>query len=837
MACHGLNDAQKESWSLMSLPKIFAGAMLAGASVMPAPAQVMGGAPVAATPVQVQPSPPVPAPSQMAGPAPTQAAVPAQVAAPVPPQAAAPAPLPAPVRAPVAQQMQAAAPPPAQAPATTAVPPPARVVTPGPAVVAVPPQTRVVTPAPAATPAIPPPLAAQVPATVAVPPQARIVTPAPAAVAPQPVRPAAPTPAQLQAQAQAQALAMAQAQARIQVPDNRADDETFIALREAARGGDAAKAEQYAARLPQYAIPAYVDYYRLKPRLASATPDEIRAFLARHQGEAIADRMRNDWLLELGRARDWANFNQQYPLFVLNDDVQVKCYALMARVARGEKVADEARAALSAPPSYGEACNALMVSMAQSGQFDANDLLAQLRLAGETASTGPAKRAAELLGASDLRAAQAVDYPALAMARGIGNTRAEHEIYLVAISRMARSSLKLALVAFEKNLSNFTPQEQGAGWAVIAHAASLKHDPDAHGYWRKTVNAPLTQEQMQWKTRIALRQLDWKAVRATIEAMPAALRSQPAWTYWLARALQADPAGAAEAPQALYRRIADQHSFYGQLALEELGQLISIPPPGPALTADEMAPMLVNPGLRRSLKFFSMRMRAEGMREWNWETRKMSERELLAAAEFARRNDVLDRMVYTSERTRTQFDYTQRFPAPHSEILSPTTRDLGLDKAWVYGLIRQESRFVMDARSSVGASGLMQVMPATAQFVARKIGLDFAKDKLSDLRTNLVLGSNYLNMVLENAGGSQPLATAAYNAGPGRMRTWRASLDGPMEGAIWAESIPFLETRVYVKNVMSNATNYAALFDNKPQSLKARLGRIAPRSGPGADLP
>jgi soluble lytic murein transglycosylase len=389
-----------------------------------------------------------------------------------------------------------------------------------------------------------------------------------------------------------------------------------------------------------------------------------------------------------------------------------------------------------------------------------------------------------------------------------------------------------------KNLASLSPQEQAIGWAAIAHDASLKLDPEAWEYWQNSAGAPLTQEQVQWKTRIALRRGDWKAVRAAINEMSPALRSQPAWSYWMARAMQADPAAPAAEALALYQRIADQNSFYGQLALEELGQRITIPPAGPALTAAEIAPMAANPALRRALKFFSLRMRPEGTREWNWEMRKFSERELLAAAEFARRNDILDRMVYTSERTRTQFDYTQRFPSPHNDILSPTTLQLGLDKAWVYGLIRQESRFIMDARSSAGASGLMQVMPATAQFVARKIGLgDYVKDKISDLHTNLVLGSNYLNMVLTNAGGSQPLATAAYNAGPGRMRTWRATLNEPMEGAIFTESIPYLETRVYVKNVMSNATNYAALFDNKPQSLKARLGKITPRSAVTGDLP
>ncbi len=637
--------------------------------------------------------------------------------------------------------------------------------------------------------------------------------------------------------AQTAAPAPAQVVALPAATDPHPGDDAFLMLREASRAGDLKKVDEQAARLAQYPIPSYVEYYRLKPRLATAAPEEIRAFLARYHGTAIAERMRNDWLLELGRARDWANFDQQIALFTPNDDTQVRCYALMARLARNEKVADEARLLLASPPAYGEACNALVAALVQGGQFSVEDLLAQLRLAGETGSTGPARRVAALLGAADTRAAQAIDYPALALARGVGSTRAEHEIYLVAISRMARSSLKLALVAFQKNLPNLTPQEQALGWAVLAHAASLKLTPEAYGYWQRSAGAPLTAEQLQWKTRIALRQSDFATVRATIEAMPPHLKNQPAWIYWMARALQADKTVPPETALAMYQRIADQNSFYGQLALEELGQLITIPAAGAPLSAEEIAPMANNAGLRRALKFFALRLRPEGSREWNYELRKFNERELIAAAEFARRHDILDRMVYTSERTRTQFDYTQRFPSPHNDILSPTTAKLGLDKAWVYGLIRQESRFIMDARSSAGASGLMQVMPATAQFVARKIGLgDFVKDKLNDLHTNLVLGSNYLSMVLSNAGGSQPLATAAYNAGPGRMRQWRATLSEPMEGAVFAESIPFLETRVYVKNVMANATNYAALFDRKPQSLKARLGRIAPR-GAGADLP
>jgi soluble lytic murein transglycosylase len=210
----------------------------------------------------------------------------------------------------------------------------------------------------------------------------------------------------------------------------------------------------------------------------------------------------------------------------------------------------------------------------------------------------------------------------------------------------------------------------------------------------------------------------------------------------------------------------------------------------------------------------------------------MDQRTLRAAAEFARRNDVLDRMVHTAERMAGDADYSQRFPAPHAEILGPTTESLGLDKSWVYGVIRQESRFNSDARSHVGASGLMQVMPATGKYVAGKIGLDeYSHGKLTELRTNLVLGSNYLNMIMSRFDGSQVLATAAYNAGPGRARSWRNKVTSALEGAAFAETIPFAETRAYVKNVMANATNYAAMFEKKPQSLKARLGKVVPVEG------
>ena len=213
----------------------------------------------------------------------------------------------------------------------------------------------------------------------------------------------------------------------------------------------------------------------------------------------------------------------------------------------------------------------------------------------------------------------------------------------------------------------------------------------------------------------------------------------------------------------------------------------------------------------------------------------MNDRELLAAADLACQRQVWDRCINTSDRTKAVVDFEQRFPMPLREIVLRRSQAIGMDPAYVYGLIRQESRFVMDARSHVGASGLMQVMPATAKWTAKKIGLTgFTPEQITDKETNVAIGTGYLKLVLDDFAGSMPMAAAAYNAGPSRPRNWR---NGPViEAAIWAENIPFQETRDYVKKVLSNTTNYAAIITGKPQSLKARLGTVGPRGANAADI-
>jgi soluble lytic murein transglycosylase len=232
--------------------------------------------------------------------------------------------------------------------------------------------------------------------------------------------------------------------------------------------------------------------------------------------------------------------------------------------------------------------------------------------------------------------------------------------------------------------------------------------------------------------------------------------------------------------------------------------------------------------VQRSLALFNLsenyrrpELREDARREWRWAMRGKNDQQLLAAAQLAKQQSFLDMAIYSADRTERVHDYSLRYPTPYRDITHRYATQVGVDEAWVYGLIRQESRFVSVARSGVGASGLMQLMPATAKWVAGKMGI--GSYAVSDIETNIQMGTWYLNYVHDKL-GQEVLATAAYNAGPSRARAWQA--DAPMEGAVYAETIPFNETRDYVQKVMTNAAYYASGFGHSKLLLRERMGVV-----------
>ena len=275
-------------------------------------------------------------------------------------------------------------------------------------------------------------------------------------------------------------------------------------------------------------------------------------------------------------------------------------------------------------------------------------------------------------------------------------------------------------------------------------------------------------------------------------------------------------------------RIASQPTFYGILAAEENGEAMMLPAAAYEPTDRDIGDLRRVPGVTRAMHLNRLGLRWDAYREWAFTMRTLDDRHKLAAAELARRAEMYDRAINTADRTTTVHNFRMRYLAPYREAFKAQAQAFELEEAWILGLVRQESRFVARAKSSAGAQGLMQLMPATARWVARKIGYkQYSPARVTELDTNITLGTSYLKMVLDDL-GHPVLATAAYNGGPGRARRWRDVK--PMEGAVFIESIPFNETRDYVKKVMANSMYYAYLLEGSTPPLKKRIGIIPPKS-------
>ncbi|AMM23991.1 lytic transglycosylase domain-containing protein [Variovorax sp. PAMC 28711] len=630
-------------------------------------------------------------------------------------------------------------------------------------------------------------------------------------------------------------------------------DDVVVQMKQAFQRGDKGR---LTALLPQArgsTLEPWAAYWELKARLQEASPAEVQDFLARYAGTYQEDRLRNDWLLLLGQRRDWDNFAAQHTAYRMGDDPQVRCYAVLVDTLKSgtpsAAQADAVRRTWFAQRDADDGCLTAADRMISTRMMSPNDAWKKARLAMEANRPQTARAAVGLASPDALPIFEEINASAtkFLLTRGPVVANSRRELVVLALIKIAMADPEQAAAQMDAKWGvMLAAEERNWVWGTIGRQAASKLSPAANSYYANVTKvSDLSDDMLGWKVRAALRAGQWKDVQQAVSAMSEESQLDPAWVYWKARALAAQ-GGEQRRTEArtLYETIAGTRGFYELLALEELGQRAVVPTRPDPLTAQEKATARSNPSLTRGLYAIAIGLRSEGTREWNYATNLhdkggMDDRALLAAADLACQREVWDRCINTSERTKGVIDAEQRFPMPFHDTVLRKSQDIGLDPAYVYGLIRQESRFIMDARSGVGASGLMQVMPATAKWTANKIGLPYSAGMIADRETNITIGTNYLKLALDDFDGSMALAAAAYNAGPGRPRSWR---NGPvMDAAIWAENVPFAETRDYVKKVLANTTNYAALISGQPQSLKARLGRVGPRNSaepePNKDLP
>ena len=609
-------------------------------------------------------------------------------------------------------------------------------------------------------------------------------------------------------------------------------DKDFVAARTSFEQGDRLRLEAMAPKLTAHVLAPYVEYWQLRLRLDTAGNDEIRGYLARWPGTPLADRLRVEWLKALGKRGQWTTFAAEYPPLA-GEDLELACYGLQYRRQRdGDSALNYAKPLWFSGQTTPDACEPLFAALIANGDLTPVNRRMRFRLATEAGNLRLAQSiAVDLPPANRITAREFahVERNAASALAG-GEFRWKHQggrdLALYALERAARTDAAGVRPAWEKQRSLLSDADRAYGNARIAYHAARQLHPLAMQWFREAEGATLSDVQRAWRVRAALRAGAWPEVLATIEAMPQGEAQDPAWRYWRARALSA--AGRTSDATVIYAGLAGELSFYGVLASEAIGQRKE-----PASTPlepdpDTLAAFGARGAVRRVVKLAQLDMRADSQREWLYIVRGLPDEALLLAAEYARREGLYDRAINTAERTSARHDFGLRYLLPFRDQFMAASREHAVDEALLLGIARQESRFVPDIVSSAGAVGLMQLMPPTAHWVAKQLHRsDYRPSQISDVGINTQFGAFYLKHCLDRLDRTTALAAAAYNAGPGRAQAWRSGT--PLEGAVWVETIPFNETRDYVKKVLANAMVYAQLLKQAYVPLTVRLGTVAPR--------
>ena len=551
------------------------------------------------------------------------------------------------------------------------------------------------------------------------------------------------------------------------------------------------------------------DYARYDSVLQAAkNGDDIQPaqFLNSQNDSAMGEAVRNEWLKSLAKRGNWQTFQNEYArLAPEGRSKEVRCYAetLGDTGLSAELVRDTAR--------LPQGCNTLLETQAAQGRLNPADAWRRVRgLIAANQTTDAARLAAALGSPLDGGSGQ-----------GAQENQLRSVIGAAALKNPDAAAARLA--ALEPAL---TADQTAFAWGVLGRqqAKNQNYAAALDAYARATPQQ-LTDEQAEWYARAALRQQNWPLLATVIRNMPQNLQQSPAWLYWLGRSLEAQ--GNKTQAAGLYRQAAaSSRNFYAVLAAEELGGRPDTRNTAAEPAAADLRALERDGAINRALILFhasggNKAMRRAAQAEWRYATRGFNDDTLLAAARLAYDKRFYEMAVHSADNTTQKHNFNLRYITPYRESVAAHAQANGIDPAWVYGLIRQESRFVTGAQSGVGAQGLMQVMPATAREIARKTGMDSGELHTDD--GNIRMGTWYLADARRRLQNSEVLAAAGYNAGPGRARQWQAAT--PLEAAIYAETIPFDETRDYVKKVMANTAYYTAL-SGRHTPLKRRMGTI-----------
>ena len=615
--------------------------------------------------------------------------------------------------------------------------------------------------------------------------------------------------------------------------DLSAQRSTFITAQTAVIAGKTKAFKALLPKLETYPLYGYLLFEDLSRRLPGATEAELQAFFTRTADSPISARLRSLWLAQLAQQQRWKVFIANYQP---QEDDELRCYFLRARLATGKMkdLMEDAKRMWLVAHEQPAVCDPVFYAWQRAGGRTEDIVWQRIRLAMNTGKISLAQSLAAHLSPGGRawveRWVRVHQTPAkeLEQAGLRQDTPLVREIVRYGVLRLLKFDVEVAYERWRalKPQYAFTPEQVTFIEREIAVLAASRRHPRALEWLNALDGAD--ESVVQWRARSALMQGDWKALRAIITALPSTEAEQDQWLYWKARTLL--EIGASEGESAyegvafdLFDSLVGQRSYYGFLAADRLSRAYEFKHVGLQFTAADLAQIAQLPGLQRAYELLLLNRTLDARKEWVLATAQFNNRQLQVAAVLAHQWGWHDRAIFTIAKSSETDDMDVRFPMAYQDQVVAMAKRYQLDPAWVYGIIRQESAFMFDTRSGVGALGLMQLMPATASFTAKLIKSPFkGTSELLDVNRNIELGSAYLKHLADQYAGHPVLATAAYNAGPQRVKMWRPVAAQPAD--VWVETVPYRETREYIKRVFT----YTTIFDQRLGGPTTRLSARMP---------
>jgi soluble lytic murein transglycosylase len=604
----------------------------------------------------------------------------------------------------------------------------------------------------------------------------------------------------------------------------------FLAAEIALNRGNVRELETLKASLAGYPLLPYLEYAELRKGLARNSSGEIERFLKRYPVSPLADRLRKAWLDHLAKGHRWREYLHFYEPA---SGVARRCLYLRALLEAGRR--QEAFAQVPDVWLHGKSrpkeCDPVLDSWREAGKLTPKLVWQRIALAMEARQTRLAGYLERFVPARE-RAWSALwleldRNPSLALR----DTRLSEDhpwrtrMLLHAVKRQAAGDPRRAVQMWEQldRRYDFSAEQTAEANRTLALALLRHDDPDS--LERLDGIDPGDDDLRLHEARIlaALSATDWDRVLRWIEALPQKQLESVRWRYWRSRALEA--LGRSEEAQRAFREVARDRSYYGFLAADRTGSSYNLQHIALPVGPQEKEQLERIPGFQRAHELYRLGRYPDARLEWHYATRPLSQRQLQVAAKLAEAWGWHDRAIFTLARTGYWDDLELRFPLEHRDPIEERARAERLDSAWVFAILRQESAFMEDARSPAGALGLMQLMPATAKEQSRIMGPGrrFRTRHLLDAEANIRLGAGYLGRVYQQLYQHPVLATAAYNAGPYRVRKWLPEEEVPAD--LWIETIPFSETRTYVRRVLAYTVIYQQRLTGETERISARLLR------------